>query len=413
MKLYYQFSLFISLIGISGFKAQICNSSFIFSYTSITNFVWFQEKSTAPNNWQKDYTHWNFNDGSNIDVNSTTTHSFPQPQIYNVVKETKFSEIGNPSNVCFAKDSLLVNAALSTSTNVCVPGVAMKVNWLTGLTYGVSNYIYGPCAYNYREIVADTGSTSMLAAGAPMPGIFTTQQYYFTYNVTMPQFNNTITHHINYPNPNNFGGTEDYHYIVSLNTTNQTPTDCHASFFLQPTDSTLHNWTIQDFSSSSDSLSYFWDFGDGNTSTLSNPSHTYSAISMYTICLTVSTNSCTDTYCETIFVNPFVNGSGISSLNVQKMLATSIVETIKHDQPILLFPNPANNSIEISYPFNKEEYTITISNLLGQKVLIQNENDISTGTVKLNIEDLNSGIYLLQINTITGNTLSKTKFFKE
>jgi hypothetical protein len=46
-------------------------------------------------------------------------------------------------------------------------------------------------------------------------------------------------------------------------------------------------------------------------------------------------------------------------------------------------------------------------------MLIQNENDIETGTVKLNIEDLNSGIYLLQINSKNGNTLSKTKFIKE
>jgi hypothetical protein len=409
---YYLFSL-IFLLGFLSLKSQTCSSSFIFSNTGVTNMVWFQDQSTAPSNWQRDYTHWNFNDGSNIDVNSTTTHSFPQPQIYNVVKETKFSEIGNPSNVCFAKDSLLVNAALSTSTNVCVPGVAMKVKWLTGLTYGVSNYIYGPCAYNFREIVGDTGTTTIPGGNIPMPGIYTTQQYYFTYNVTLPQFNNTITHRINYPNPQNFGGAEDYAYIVPLDLSHQTPSDCHASFFITPSDATLNNWTLQDYSSSSDSLSYFWDFGDGNTSTLSNPSYTYSSVGMYTICLTVSSGTCSDTYCETAFVDTTANGAGIHSINVQKMLVTGIVETKKQESPILLFPNPAHNSIEIKYPFKNEDYTITISNLLGQQMLIQNENDIETGTVKLNIEDLNSGIYLLQINSKNGNTLSKTKFIKE
>jgi hypothetical protein len=112
-------------------------------------------------------------------------------------------------------------------------------------------------------------------------------------------------------------------------------------------------------------------------------------------------------------VDTTANGAGIHSINVQKMLIASIVENKKQEQAILLFPNPAHNSIEIKYPFKNEDYTITISNLLGQQMLIQNENDIETGTVKLNIEDLNSGIYLLQINSKNGNTLSKTKFIKE
>ncbi|MES2762186.1 MAG: PKD domain-containing protein [Bacteroidota bacterium] len=404
--------LLISLFAFSKMQAQ-CSSSYIYSYTGITNFVWFQDKSIAPTNWQREYTHWNFNDGSSTDTNKTATHTFPQAQTYNVVKETRFSEIGNPSNFCIAKDSLLINAALSTSSNVCIPHVEMKVKWLSGLTYGVSNFVSNGCPYNYREIVADTGSTFMPGGGVPMPGIFTTQHYYFTYNVAMPQFNNTITHHINYPNPQNFGGTEDYHYIVTLNTTNQTPNDCHASFFMQPSDSTLHNWTLQDYSSSAGTASYFWDFGDGSTSTLASPTHTYASIGMYTICMTVSSGTCSDTYCETAFVDTTINGAGIHSINVQKMMVTGISENKKQQQSVLLFPNPAQNSIEVSYPFEKDNYTISVTNLLGQNVWDQAINNVSTESVKLNIEDLQSGIYFLQIHSDSGTTLAKTRFIKE
>lgn len=375
--------------------------------------VWFQDKSTAPTNWQKDYTHWNFNDGSSIDVNSTTTHTFPLPQIYNVVKETKFSEIGNPSNVCFAKDSLLINAALSTSTNVCVPGVSMKVKWLTGLTFGVSNYISGPCAYNFREIVGDTGTTTILSGNIPMPGIFSTQQYYFTYNVTMPQFNNTITHRINYPNPQNFGGAEDYAYIVALDLSHQTPTDCHASFFMTPSDGTLNNWTIQDFSTSSDSLSYNWDFGDGTTSTLSAPSHTYSSVGMYTVCLTVSSGTCSDTYCETAFVDTNLVGHGIATLNVQKMISTNTSSIKKDNQLVKIFPNPTKNSITVTYPFKNENHTVIISNLLGETVFSKQTEGLVSEKFLLNIEELNSGYYLLQIKSNTGSVIAKTKLIKE
>ncbi|NIO80976.1 MAG: PKD domain-containing protein [Candidatus Aminicenantes bacterium] len=37
-------------------------------------------------------------------------------------------------------------------------------------------------------------------------------------------------------------------------------------------------------------VSWFWDFGDGNTSTQQNPSHTYAASGTYTVTLTVTDN---------------------------------------------------------------------------------------------------------------------------
>ena len=50
----------------------------------------------------------------------------------------------------------------------------------------------------------------------------------------------------------------------------------------------------------------YWSFGDGNSSTLFNPVHTYSQQGTYTACLTVYNNSgCQASYCDTIIVgNP-------------------------------------------------------------------------------------------------------------
>jgi len=46
--------------------------------------------------------------------------------------------------------------------------------------------------------------------------------------------------------------------------------------------------------------SWLWDFGDGNTSTQQNPSHTYAVAGNYTACLT-TINSCgADSSCATI-----------------------------------------------------------------------------------------------------------------
>jgi len=65
--------------------------------------------------------------------------------------------------------------------------------------------------------------------------------------------------------------------------------------------------TINPSWSTNYSVSYFWDFGDGNTSTLQNPSHTYSN-GLYSPCLTVTyfdsviMNSCTSIYCDSILI---------------------------------------------------------------------------------------------------------------
>lgn len=52
------------------------------------------------------------------------------------------------------------------------------------------------------------------------------------------------------------------------------------------------------------STTYFWDFGDGTNSTLSSPNHSYSNNGVYMVCLTVtdSTISCSNTYCDSVYV---------------------------------------------------------------------------------------------------------------
>jgi PKD repeat protein len=64
------------------------------------------------------------------------------------------------------------------------------------------------------------------------------------------------------------------------------------------------------------STTYLWNFGDSTTSTLANPSHTFTTSGMYYVCLTVTNSSgCVATYCEPYYIdlswwnnNPF-NGN--------------------------------------------------------------------------------------------------------
>ncbi|MFN0082244.1 MAG: PKD domain-containing protein [Ferruginibacter sp.] len=57
--------------------------------------------------------------------------------------------------------------------------------------------------------------------------------------------------------------------------------------------------------------SAIWTFGDGTTSTLPNPTHTYTNVGTYTVCLKIKRNSssaglppCQNTYCKTVVISP-------------------------------------------------------------------------------------------------------------
>lgn len=65
--------------------------------------------------------------------------------------------------------------------------------------------------------------------------------------------------------------------------------------------------------SSNDPTSWFWNFGDGGTSSLENPVHTYTENGTYTVCLTATNVAGPNTHCESIVIDsylaPFVDFS--------------------------------------------------------------------------------------------------------
>ncbi|NVO02532.1 MAG: T9SS type A sorting domain-containing protein, partial [Bacteroidetes bacterium] len=139
--------------------------------------------------------------------------------------------------------------------------------------------------------------------------------------------------------------------------------------------------------SSSATTTWNWDFGDGGTSTLQNPTHNYAAVGTYTVVLTIS-NGCISNS-KTIMVT--VNNVGI-------------IENNSNEYILEIFPNPVTNSMSIQTMQNS---LIEITNLQGQVIKSIHNLDKTT---TIDVSNLSNGLYL--IKATSGKGIIVRKFVK-
>lgn len=127
------------------------------------------------------------------------------------------------------------------------------------------------------------------------------------------------------------------------------------------------------------SSTYYWDFGDGDTSIVENPSHIFSP-GNYNVCLTVTNDSACgfSTFCQDV------------SITVgQKEIAVS--------REVKIYPIPAKRFFTIELPTTFFEPTIVITDIVGKKIIaIEN---IQQSKVKVLTEELNSGVYFVSVSS--------------
>ena len=182
---------------------------------------------------------------------------------------------------------------------------------------------------------------------------------------------------------------------------------CNAYFTIQQDSANLFNYLVYNYSTSPGTLTYLWDFGDGTTSTLAFPSHTYAASSPVLLCLTINNGllGCTDTFCDS--VNPG-HAAGVFTINVLNpsgvMEQTNVISSLEN------YPNPFSDNTNISYSIKKDATVeLSILDLLGNKVSTIESGNKTSGnySVNWNSESVAEGMYLLQLKV--GNSISTKK----
>jgi serine protease len=129
--------------------------------------------------------------------------------------------------------------------------------------------------------------------------------------------------------------------------------------------------------------SVFWDFGDNQTSTDENPSHTFVLPGDYVVTLKASDDAqCVDSLKQTVSIlsNP---------LSVVNATNTS---TIK------LYPNPSTEILTIEFQeLNMSIVDIDVFNSIGQRMLQKNNLPIVNNRIELNVSKLKAGLYIIQL----------------
>jgi PKD repeat protein len=140
---------------------------------------------------------------------------------------------------------------------------------------------------------------------------------------------------------------------------------------------------------------WFWNFGDGNTSTLQNPTHVYTAPGTYTVCLLVTgVNAaglkCENKVCLVVSVNDCPKG-GITTDKANVSLLS-------------IYPNPATDIVNIGFRVKAAgQLNITVTDVQGRVVAVVKDGYYNLGNhnVVWNV-NVHAGLYLITIKTADG-----------
>jgi PKD repeat protein len=146
---------------------------------------------------------------------------------------------------------------------------------------------------------------------------------------------------------------------------------------------------------STDAVSYLWGFGDGTTSSETNPVHTYAEDGTYDVLLVANSE-----FCE-------------SSAYLQEIIINTVGLSESGSNPLSeIFPNPGNGQFYFTPKTAMQDVFVTLFTLEGRIISTAALGNLSAHVPVLSgKENLQSGIYFIQI-TSAGEKWQKKLFVK-
>lgn len=145
--------------------------------------------------------------------------------------------------------------------------------------------------------------------------------------------------------------------------------------------------------------SYSWDFGDGNTSTQTSPTHTYASQGSYNVCLTATfyitkSETCSITTCMNVSVEGF--GSFPSKMNG--------MDDVGFDFGV--YPNPVARTLNLDISGEQDVYRVVVQSIDGREIAVKEVT--KNNSAQFDVSGLESGMYFI---TLENGSESLTKKF--
>ena len=140
--------------------------------------------------------------------------------------------------------------------------------------------------------------------------------------------------------------------------------------------------------SSGADLTFHWDFGDGESSDIAEPLHSYASNDWYLVCLTLTNAISSDVICE----------------NVNPDFATGLATLQKKNASLNVYPNPFSNQLTFEINGSSESSaTITLIDLSGRTVMEKSvQMKVGKNEFVLDTHQMDGGFYVARIH---GNDL--------
>ena len=324
-----------------------------FSSSATFNTVNFTNSSSNATSYS-----WSFGDG-NTSTATNPTHTYAAAGTYNVTLVA--------TNACGSNTS-------SSPVTVMMPGVAPTASFTSGHT----NPLCSGSSVSFTSTSTGNPTSHSWSFPGGSPGISSATNP--TVNYSSPgTYNVTLT-------VSNSSGTNTKTEIGYVVVTSSGPTAMFSSSGAGGTALAFQNL------STGGATSYSWSFGDGNTSTATNPVHTYPFYGIFQVTLTAS-NACGSNTFST-FV--FVTGSLLTG-----------IDDLENFESINVFPNPSDGQFTIEATgISAKQMKFSILNNLGQ-VIHRDIDDFTSGYLRKDFQlDLAKGLYIIQME-VEGETLLK------
>ena len=274
---------------------------------------------------------------------------------------------GNLWSTGTTDSSIEISASGTYSTTVT------DANGCTGtsntITVSVSDSPAPTISSNGETTICD-GETLVLSSSTGE-----TYQWYLNGNAiadaTSANFTATVSggYSVSVTNTNACDGTGSSEFVFV--TVNPTPA---ANFDV---DFTIGSGVYEFNNNTVNGVTYDWNFGDGSTSTEVNPTHTYTTGGNYTVVLTATNNGCSNTY---------------------EMALASVGTTELEVSSFQVYPNPANESLNIQLASTFNRAIASIYSPSGQQIQQISAFQGGQSLVQISTSELTNGFYILILN---------------